>query len=194
MKKLVTTVVAAIGLVVLPACDEPEDSEDSDFRTHPQNGDLQVHQGTATTDPDCLAWDIVGPEVYEGDQTVGNLLWEVDGLEIYGNNGQLECTMQWVEANYIEIHEGSANGPVVASQWRNHMFFGDVSSIDPSIRWQFADHTFWEDHITDGLWYDEKIATATETIALATPQRRAVLGALVMGICGSNGLPEGPPQ
>lgn len=194
MKKLVTTVVAAIGLVVLPACDEPEDFEDSEFRMHPADGDLQVHQGTATTDPDCLLWDIVGPEVYEGDQTVGNLLWDVDGLEIYGGNGQLECTMQWVENNYIEIHEGSGNGPVVASQWQNHMFFGDVSSIDPSIRWQFADHTFWQDHITDGLWYDEKIATATESIALAGAKRRAVVGALVMGLCGSDGVPEPPPQ
>ena len=194
MKKLVTTAVAAVGLVVLPACDETEDFEDTEFRMHPADGDIAIHVGTATTDPDCLAWDIVGQNVYEGAQTAGNVLWDVDGLEIYGANGELACTMQWVENNYIEIHDGSANGPVVASQWQNHMFYGDVSSIDPSIRWQFADHTFYEDHVTDGYWYEEKIATGTELISFAGPKRRAVIGALVLAVCGSDGLPDPPAQ
>jgi len=102
--------------------------------------------------------------------------------------------MQWVANNYIELHEGSANGPVIASQWQNHAFFGDVSTIDPSVRWQFADHTFYLDWVTDGNWFDDKIAAGTEEIALGNTQRRMLIAALIMGLCGSDGLPEPPAQ
>ncbi len=196
MQRNVTPVLVLAALALaLPACDAPSDNDDLDaeFRDYPFPGDndVQVHVGTTTTNPDCLIWDIVGDDVYEGPELAGDILWNVTGLgdEIFDTTGQLRCTMHTVGPDYVELREGSS-GPVLASQWHNHAFFGDVSNIPESIRWDFADYTYNGTQLNEGPWYGPTAATATEFVEYAQTKRKMAIAALVMGLCGSEGLPE----
>ena len=58
---------------------------------------LQASAGTATTNPDCLAWDIVGQNVYEASINVGNVAVELGGHI----DGTTEAIV-WPE--HVEIH------------------------------------------------------------------------------------------
>lgn len=204
MQKYVTPAIVALGLsLTLPACDAPEDLDDLDTIDYrmlpPQDGDIAIHLGPSadTGNDDCLAWDIVGScfalGPAAGPGLAGTDLWNVTGLgeEIFDHNGNLLCTMHAVGPDYVELREGTS-GPVVASQWHNHAFFGDVSNIPESIRWDFADYTFNGPHLAEGPAYGEKVVTATEFVEYAQTKRKMAIAALVMGVCGSNGLPTGP--
>ena len=156
--------------------------------SYPGNGDIELHEGDSATDPGCLIADLGGPTVFEGPQTLGNILWNINEEEgeIYDSAGALACTVERTGQQY-ELQDPT--GTVVASLWKNLLFYGDVKDIRRNQRWWKADFAFRRDHVVEGNWFGPEVVTATEHIAWAKPERRMVIAAFTMGICGSPGAP-----
>lgn len=196
LRNVTTSIVLAALSLALPGCDAPDNDGDVDteFREYAfaADNDVEVHAG-GTVEPECLAWEFADQDTYVGPETAGVLLWNVTGLgdEIFDINGQLLCTMTSAGPDYVELRQG-ATGAVLASQWHNHAFFGDVSSIPESSRWDYADYTFVGTHLAEGPAHGETVATVTEFIEYAQTKRKMAIAALVMGLCGSAGLPPPP--
>jgi|GEM_PF-3575211 len=156
--------------------------------SYPGNGDIELHEGDSATDPGCLIADLSGPTVFDGPQTLGNILWNVNEEEgeLYDSAGALACTIEKKGRRY-EVQ--NPTGTVVASMWKNLLFYGNVRDIKIKQRRWKADFAFRKDHVVEGNWFGPEVVTATEHIAWARPVRRMVIAAYTMGICGSPGAP-----
>jgi len=171
----------------------------------PGNGDLEVYEGDDTDTPDCLIWDIDSAGVARQHEQTGELIdsFVVAANEIYGADpatgaaAALNCTA--VEGDHPSgkvYNLVSAEGEVVLTLWNRYVFLGDVhvpSVADPThgnlLQNQVA-FSFKKDHIYAGPWWQGNVVgTADAKIEFANPMRRLLLGALVTGECGGEGLP-----
>lgn len=154
--------------------------------------DTAVHAGTSTTNPDCLIWDIVGDGVSIGPADDGVLLWRLDetGTQISDRYGQLLCTIEEFDGPDHLVLQRAPDGPVVATQWHYAAYVGDVSTVPPDILPNVADYQVIKDvHVLDRAT-NTKVATTTGHLAWASTKRKLLISGLIMGVCGSEGLPS----
>jgi hypothetical protein len=167
----------------------------------PGDGDIEVRKGGDVDGPDTILWDINGGNVTEQLQLgVFATRWVVVDDEIWvasPANGTLAagptCTaIQGEHASGKEFALVDAEGQVVLTLWERFVVVGDAD-VPIGGNMGVADQvsfSFKHDGIYLGKWPEgEPLARADQPIDKANPMRRLLLGALVAGECGSDGVP-----
>lgn len=160
---------------------------------YPGDGDIEVRGGDDDTDvPDIIIWDIAGgnvarqvePGIYEEYLLVedeqlqrieGGLVTGSPTCTVIGEDGPMGTVFRLVDAN----------GEVALTLWERQVFVGevDVPAAD-QVAFSFEGERIHVGPVADG----EVVARASELIEGASPTRLLLLGALVAGECGSDGL------
>lgn len=168
------------------------------------NGEIEVHEGEDVDIPDCLIWDIdtagvsrqTSPGVYVDRLVVDdNEMFEVDALT--GTTMGVTCHGEesgpWYNRSFKLVE---STGDVALTVWWRFVFMGDVDVPNlgepglGSLLQNNVAFSFKKDHIYAGPWWEgDVIATANANLDKANPMRRLLLGSLVAGECGSEGLP-----
>ena len=167
-------------------------------RILPANGDTEIHLGPTAVDPECLIWDFGGNTVNSGPEYGDDTLWKLNesGDEIRTADGALACTIETADDGGVILLREGDEGPAIASLWRSHAYFGDISKVPESKRpYLTKDYTFKGPRLVEGDGKEWRraggeVVTATKNISNADPERRMAVAALVMGLCGSDGLPD----
>ena len=126
---------------------EMHDGEDMRLSYQTREGlvSLQANGGTSTTNPDCLAWDIVGQNVYEASINVGNVAVEL--------GGHIDRTTEAiVRPEHVEIHNAEemslkyqTSGGLVSLQATGY------STADPGcLAWDIVGDDVYESSINVG--------------------------------------------
>ena len=182
------------------------EADDLEFRgaggqglSYPGDGDIVVRAGSSSDDddvdiPDPILWDLAGGNVNrQTEPGAFSKRISLDGHQIYESNesvGQtLVCTaLQTSHPSGAVYALTDAGGKTVLTVWKHLVFVGEVDDPDidsPQLAFSFKGREIYAGRSSDG----EAVAHASEEIDQAEPMRRLLLGALVAGECGSDGLP-----
>lgn len=186
-------------------CAAPE-ADDLEFRgaggqglSYPGDGDIVIRAGSSSDDddvdiPDTILWDLAGGNVTR--QTEPGVFSErvvLKSDQILRTN---ESGGQTVICTAVETDDPSgevyavidAGGKTVLTVWKHLVFVGEVDDpdIDSSqLAFSLQGREIYAGRSSAG----EAVAHASEEIDRAKPMRRVLIGALVAGECGSDGLP-----
>ncbi|MEM9454469.1 MAG: hypothetical protein AAGF11_09835 [Myxococcota bacterium] len=182
------------------------EADDLEFRgasgqdlSYPGNEDIEIRAGSSSDDddvdiPDTILWDLAGGNVTrQAEPGVYAERLVIEGNQILGSNGYVGQTVLCTA-----LDTGHASGEVYAltdagdhtvlTLWKDLVFVGQIDDphIDsPQLAFSFEGQEIYAGRPSDG----EAVAHASEKIDRAEPMRRLLLGALVTGECGSDGLP-----
>jgi hypothetical protein len=202
------TLLAAIGLLAIltpvgtesasAGTDLPGDEFWSRGLGVAGNGDIEVYDGMDTTDPGLLLWAIEGGIVRETDWMTGGAdvlviaVLDDNSIGMPGTN-TVSCEVEEAIMSFgpvFKVRDRQTN-VVEVSLFNRFVFSGDVNPTSAADLMSSFDlvYEFDQDQIKypDG----EVAVTATAGIQAANPMRRATLAALLVGACGSRGLPTG---
>jgi hypothetical protein len=185
-----TFLIASVALC-LPACEQVGDDTGT-FRKAPvsnagtqnRNEDTLLHAPPSAgddDDDDCLIWDIKNDT--DVDDATGNPVFELNGSDIRVG-GQTTCVIEDGELSAVRVRGGDTEGvgPVLLTLRGNGLYAAEEAD-DPIMSFQAF-------NILDGAVSDHEVIVVSDAnLSKATPYRKAMIGALVQGLCGSDGLP-----
>lgn len=196
-----------LALTFSVACDAGEPG--SEFRAKPGTEPvpmaeelditLQLFQETGDGDGTVI-WDIKEVGVHDGDSTQGAplLLTLGDNGEIYDAGGFHTCTLAAPYLNKKIFQVTAADGDeVLYTVYENWLLKGEVPPAqlnDGNIRrllpklllFTFSSNEIW---LGDPANNGKLLVSANADLTAQSQNRKLLMGALVEGECGSNGLP-----
>jgi hypothetical protein len=193
-----------LALTFTAACDAEESG--SEFRAKPvpqmdtQIADIDIQIFAENGDGDgTVIWDIKEAGVHEGDPMEGAPLLLTLGPagEIYDAMGVHTCTLAapYLNKKIFQI-TGADGNEVLYTVYENWLLKGEVPPAqltDGNIRRLLPTRllfTFVANEVYIGDPSNGKIlASATDDLTIQTQNHKLLIGALIEGECGSNGLP-----
>ena len=174
-----------VALLASIAC-SAESEDDADFRVLDiANGDVSIHEGESTSNPDCLIIDIVGGDAYGGPSTGNALLASFTEKGIFSPEGECGCSFD-TSGPMLRLRRES-DGTAIYTVWNKWVLDGDYS-IPPGSGGvsAAAAYTFQTDHVYEGLpTSDNLVATGTANLQFMEGARKLLVAALLDGSCGT---------
>lgn len=192
-----------LALTFTVACDAEE--SDSEFRGQPmvelvEQMDISIQLFNESGDGDgTVIWDIKEVGVHDGDAAEGAplLLAFGDYGQIYDAMGVHTCTLAAPYLNKKIFTVTAAEGDeVLYTVYKNWLLKGEVPPAqltDGNIRrllpklllFTFETNEIWLGEVGTG----KLLVSASDDLTTQSQNRKLLMGALIEGECGSNGLP-----
>lgn len=190
-----------LALTFTVACDAEE--SDSEFRAIPLNQIEQLDIGlqlfNESGDGDgTVIWDIKEVGVFEGDANEGAplMLTISDDGQIFDAMGVHTCTLKapYLDKKLIQVSAADSS-EVLYTVYDNYILSGKIEPAkltNGNIRRVLKSNllfTFVDNEVYLGVPEGGKrLVSATDDLTLQDPNRKLLIGALIEGECGSNGL------
>jgi hypothetical protein len=192
-RTLATTLVAVLCLSAC-AADDGLDGEGLEFRQEDHIfDDLKIYEGDTAGDESNLVWDIFEDKAYLGPMADDDLVMSFNETEIMDLDGFVVCVRE--RRDLVDVVTPEGEDVVVLSVMGPFIFAGDLDFADKKpgqILKMLKDqllYTVKKDQVYEGKVRDKNVlVTATDRIRKGGTMGKLVVGALVAGECGSEGL------
>lgn len=163
------------------------EGDDADFRVLDiANGDVSIHEGESTSNPDCLIIDIVGGDAFGGPGTGHALLASFTEKGIFSPEGECGCTFD--DSGPMLQLRREDDGTAIYSVWNKWVLDGDHDG-PPGAGGvaSAAAYTFQTDHVYEGMPKSKNlVATGTANLQFMDATRKLLVAALLDGSCGTS--------
>jgi hypothetical protein len=188
-----------LALTFTVACDAEE--SDSEFRAQPVpqteelSVDVDVSLFSEAGDGDgTVIWDIKEAGVHDGDANQGAPLLLTLGPagEIYDGMGVHTCTLAAPYLNKQIFQVTGPNNEVLYTIYQNWLLTGEVPPAkltDGNVKKLLPTRLLFTFVGNQVVQADKVLVSATTDLTAQSPNRKLLIGALIEGECGSNGLP-----
>lgn len=179
------------------ACDSGEDTSDSDFRAIPmaqqQALEIGIELFNEAGDGDgTVIWDIKEVGIFEGSASEGQLLLTTDNAgNVYDAQGVKTCSLvsPYLQKDIIQVTGGNGS-EVLYSVYSDRLYRGKITPADlkkpaklkSTLIFSFVDNAVYH---RDG----SLLMSASQSLTAQGDNLELLVGALIEGECGSNGLP-----
>lgn len=183
------------------ACDSGEETTDSDFRAIPgmdqQALEIGIELFNESGDGDgTVIWDIKEVGIFEGSAADGQLLLTTDlAGNVYDSQGVKTCSLvsPYLQKNIIQV-TGLNGSEVLYSIYADKLYRGKITPADlkkssklkAALVFSFVDNAVYH---RDG----SLLMSASQSLTAQGDNLELLVGALIEGECGSNGLPGYAP-
>lgn len=187
MRRALSAISFASLLTLAPACDS-EDTVGDSFRDFEINVQMTT-AGEGGSDDGTIVWEIVEAEVYEGPKLDDELLVYIDGDLIRNASGTATCQFD-ASPTQSPLELKNTSGTVLLTVYDNYVFAGviDVGQVNggnlDGLLFEFDGADIYDGEAED----DIKLMSTDANLELQNDERKLLMAALIVGVCGSPGL------